>query len=127
MRKRLGIVLMILFVLLGIFSSSCMNEDQAIRDVVTNFVEAYKNQEYSGCLDYLSNRLRSTEGDQKLINRMQLTRLFSGSSKLKNIGQPTIDGNNAQVWIDIEGLLGLTNTVKLSLLKENGKWRIDGF
>ena len=127
MRKRLGIVLMMLLVLMSIFSLSCMNDNQAIRDVVTNFIGGYQNQEYSRCLDYLSNRLRSSEGEQQLINRMKLARLFSGSSNLKNIGQPSIDGKSAKVWIDIEGLLGFTNTVELSLIKEDGKWRIDGF
>ena len=127
LKKRLYLVLMALFVLLNAFTLSCVNNDQAIKDAVTDFITAYQNQEYSRCLDYLSNRLRSSEGDQKLINRMQLTRLFSGSSNLKNIGQPSIDGKTAKVWIDIEGLLGFTNTVELSLIKEDGKWRIDGF
>jgi hypothetical protein len=71
--------------------------------------------------------LRKAEGDQQLINRMKLARLFSGSSKLKSIGQPVISNDTAQVWIDIEGLLGFTNTVQLSLIKEDGKWRIDDF
>jgi hypothetical protein len=58
---------------------------------------------------------------------MQVARLFSGSSKLKSVGEPIIDGNIAKVWVDIEGLLGLTNSVQLSLIKENGKWKIDEF
>ena len=58
---------------------------------------------------------------------MQVARLFSGTAQLKSVGQPSINGNTATVWVDMEGLLGMTNTVQLSLVREKGRWKIDGF
>ena len=72
MKRRLLIVVMALLIIVNVFGSSCVNNDQAIRAVATDFMAAYQNQEYSRCLDYLSNHLRRSSGDQQLINRMQL-------------------------------------------------------
>lgn len=125
--KRFSYVFLCLLLAVSIFSVACTNDKSAINEVTVGFVSAYQNQQYSLCLDYLSNRFRTSTGDQSLINRMQLARLFSGTSKLKNIGEPTLNGDSAKVWVDIEGLLGFTNSVQLSFLRENGEWKIDGF
>jgi hypothetical protein len=119
----LGIFLVFVFIVPCV---SCAPTKTQINEVVTNFITAYQNEQYSECLDYLSNHLRTAIGDQTLINRMQFKRLFSGSAQLKSIGEPSINGNIATVWVDTQGLIG-TNTTQLTLLKENGHWKIDGF
>ena len=127
MSKLIKYVLLVITFLVLFTNQSCTSDKQAIKDVVTDFLEAYQNQLYSRCLEYISEELRTTTGDQVLINRLQIARLFSGSSSIKNIGDPVIDGNNASVWIDIGGVLGLTNTIKLKLVKEKGTWMIGDF
>jgi hypothetical protein len=121
-------ILLVSTLLVSIGTSSCAaNAQDSIQDTVTQFVVAYQGQQYSRCLDYVSQRLRDSSGDQALINRMQVARLFSGTAQLKSVGQPSISGSTGTVWVDMEGLLGMTNTVKLSLIREKGRWKIDGF
>ncbi len=126
--QRSPVVIALLGLLLfAVGATSCVNNKAEIEQTTKGFVTAYQNQQYSQALDFLSTRLRTSEGDQKLINRMQVARLFSGTSQLKDIGEPTITGDTAKVWVDVQGLLGATNSIQLSLVKENGKWKIDGF
>ena len=106
---------------------SCTSDSKAIQDVATEFVTAYKNQQYSICLDYMSQKLRDSEGDQELINRLQLARLFTGTSTIRSIGTPSISKTKATVWVDLVGPLNLTSSVELTLIKEEGRWKIYDF
>ena len=120
--------LLTLFTLLLLSSTllciSCTSDTKAIQDVATEFVTAYKNQQYSLCLDYMSNKLRESEGDQALINKLQVSRLFTGTSTIRSIGTPTISKTKATVWVDLVGPLNLTSSVELTLIKEDGRWKI---
>jgi hypothetical protein len=106
---------------------SCTNDTKAIEDVVTEFITAYKNQQYSICLDYMSNKLRDSEGDQALITRLQVARLFTGTSTIRSIGTPTITKTKATIWVDLVGPFNLTSSVELTLIKEDGNWKIHDF
>jgi hypothetical protein len=123
--------LLTLFALLLLSSTllciSCTSDSKAIQDVATEFVTAYKNQQYSICLDYMSQKLRDSEGDQELINRLQLARLFTGTSTIRSIGTPSISKTKATVWVDLVGPLNLTSSVELTLSKEEGRWKIYDF
>jgi hypothetical protein len=117
----------VLLLLVMTFGVSCVDDTKSIEDTVSGFVAAYQGQEYSKCIDYMSKRMRTSTGDQVLINRMQVARLFSGNSSVKSIGTPSIANGRATVWVDMVGLLNITNTVQLSLVKEGGRWMIDGY
>ena len=103
---------------------SCTSDTKAIQDVATEFVTAYKNQQFSLCLDYMSNKLRESEGDQALINKLQVARLFTGTSTIRSIGTPTITKTKATVWVDLVGPLNLTSSFELTLIKEDSRWKI---
>ena len=126
--KKLLYITLGLLILISTASWSCVNDAQSIETVVTDFMTAFEKREYSRCLDYLSTRLRMREGDQQIVNTMQYDVLWSGIKKLKSLGTPTISGNMAEIWIDTTDLLGITTkTVKFSLIKEDGKRKIDDF
>jgi hypothetical protein len=126
--KRYLLILVTLLILpSALLCVSCTNDTKAIEDVVTEFITAYKNQQYSICLDYMSNKLRDSEGDQALITRLQVARLFTGTSTIRSIGTPTITKTKATIWVDLVGPFNLTSSVELTLIKEDGNWKIHDF
>jgi len=128
MKKVYRVLTPILILLIILPIGACgINNEQAIEDTVVGFFTVFQNREYSRCLEYFSTRLRDNIGDERLVNELRSSRFWSGSVRLKSMGSPTIDGKTATIWVDIEGLLGVVNTTKLTLAKESGKWKIDGY
>jgi flagellar capping protein FliD len=111
----------------SLLTVSCTSDTKAIENVVTEFVNSYKNQQFSSCLDYLSNRLRNSEGDQSLLNKLQEKRLFTGTSTIDKIEITSITKTRATVRVELVGHLNLKSSIELSLIKEEGLWKINNF
>ncbi len=126
-KRWLSVVVFILILSFASITMSCESDSKAIEDVTTEFVTAYQNQQYSTCLVYLSNRLRNSEGDQNLINRLQTAKLFPEGFTLGNVDKPTVDKTKATVLVVMVGPLNLTSKVELSLIKEDNVWKINDF
>jgi len=126
MRKKILMLVLIIVSGVAALPVACgINDEQAIVSTVTNFYEAYQNREYSRCIEYISSRLRNSEGDRNVMNSLQSGRLWSGFVQLKSVGNPKISGNTARVWVDIEKILGLVTSTEVSLIKEGGSRKID--
>ena len=121
MLKKLLLISLTLTMLLV---TSCTNNAQGIEDTVRGFFQAYANRQFSKCLDYLSSELRVKEGDENLLNRLKSDRFWAVRATLSGIGEPQINGANATVLVDYEVLFVQIKTIKVTLIKESGKWKI---
>ena len=133
MHERLRSLLAGILVLGVLMTMSCASrletyaaDEEAITQVMTSFVYAYRHNQYSVCLDYCSNRLRTDVGDKTLIGRMQRSREFTSDTVIERIGIPSVSGGSANVYIYTTGISGVPSVVKYSLTKEGSKWKIDG-
>ncbi len=133
MHKRLRSLLAGILVLGVLMTVSCAPkpqtyaaDEEAITQVMTSFVYAYQHNQYNLCLDYCSTRLRNDVGDKTLIGRMQRSREFTSDTVIERIGNPSVNGGRANVYIYTTGISGVPSVVKYSLTKEGGKWKIDG-
>ena len=124
LKKCLLLVVMLSCALLAV---SCSNDTQAIKTVVTDFVTTYQNQQYSVCLDYTSNHVRTSTGDQALTNKLEVANLFLGTTEIKSITILTISRTRATVRVDMVGFANIKNSKQLTLIKESGHWKIDDF
>jgi hypothetical protein len=128
--SRIQRVLLVALVSSTLFSTlflvACVDDNQAIEDTITEFIVAFDDQQFSRCLELYSSRLRFSEGDTNLLQRLHDERAWDFNVSLKSIGEPQISGVNAVVWIDYQtGLLQTVNTKQIYLTKENGEWKID--
>ncbi len=72
MKNKLNLItIMTLIVLLIASGQACAtNDEQSIKETVTEFFYAYENKEFSRCLEFFSSRLRSSVGDANLIEEL---------------------------------------------------------
>jgi hypothetical protein len=116
----------LLLALILITPLACTPAKTQITDTVNGFVKAYQAQEYDKALGYFSASIRKINGDERLIDSAKLQKLFADSAQLESIGEPSIDGKRATVWVDITSPDG-TVEEQFSLVRENWSWKIDGF
>ncbi|NIM05164.1 MAG: hypothetical protein GTN65_06010, partial [Armatimonadetes bacterium] len=93
-------------------------DEKAIRQTVTDFFEAYENQEYSRTLEFLSEKLKAAEGEAEIIETLRATQILGDFTRLKSMGELEIDFNTATIWVDLEGFADIIRTTQVSLVKE---------
>ncbi len=119
------IILMILSMVLVPGASACaVTDEEAIQQTVTGFFTAYENREYSRCLEFLSERLKASAGEEEIIETLRTAQALGDFTKLKSMGELKVGSTTATVWVDIEGFADIVKTVQISLVKEGGEWRI---
>ena len=117
--------LLALLILLVFSSSTCaVTDEEAIQQTVTGFFTAYQNQEYSRCLEFLSEELKASLGEEEIIERLRTAQFLGDFTRLKSMGEFKIGTTRATVWVDIEGFAGIVKTTQLTLVKEDGNWGI---
>jgi len=125
-KKGFFILLFIVLLSTLTFSSCGINNEQNINETVSSFYNAYQNRSFSQCLSYFSQRLINSQGETSLINNLQSSRLFAVNVSLQSMGKPSINGTNATIWVDVQkGLLNITNSTQIFLIKEGSSWKID--
>ena len=121
-------IILTLAVLLSISAAgslSCeVSDEKAIQDTVEGFFTAYEKEEYSRSLEFLSESLKTSLGNEEIINRLRTAQFLGDFTRLKSMGELKIGSSTATVWVDLEGFLDIVRTVQVSLVKENGNWRI---
>jgi hypothetical protein len=127
--KALKLITMaFLLVVFGLGSLACaVSDEEAIRETVTSFFAAYENQEYSRALEFLSDLLKDSTGEAEIIETMRSAQILGDFTKLKSMGELEIDFNTATIWVDLEGFADIVRTTQVSLVKEDGIWKIHGF
>ena len=122
------LILIILLTVSAAGSLSCaISDEEAIEETVTGFFTAYENKEYSRSLEFLSERLKMSLGDEEIINRLRTAQFLGDFTRLKSMGELKIGSATATVWVDLEGFLDIVRTVQVSLIKENGNWKINSY
>ena len=121
-----AIILTILVVLTALAGVCGQDDEQLIRETMTGFLTAYNDEDFSGCLDYMSDSLRNAKGDEKLIADLQEGRASSGTAILESVRKLEIDGKKAKISVTFQGFMGQVVTVRFPLIRESGNWRIDG-
>lgn len=120
-------VILSITVVLATFAGACGQDDeQLIRETMAGFLTAYNDEDFSGCLDYVSDNLRNAEGDEKIMADLQEGRASSGAAILDSVRNLEIDGKKANVSVSFQGFMGQVLTVKFPLIEESGNWKIDG-
>jgi hypothetical protein len=120
-----SITLLALLILLVFSSLACtVTDEEAIQRTVTGFFTAYQNREYSRCLEFLSEELKASLGEEEIIERLRTAQFLGDFTSLKSMGEFKIGTTQATVWVDIEGFAGIVKTTQLTLVKEGDNWRI---
>ena len=122
------ITLSSLLILLVVSLLGCaMTDEEAISQTVTGFFTAYENKEYSRCLEFLSEELKSSLGEKEIVNRLRTAQFLGDFTTLKSTGELKIGSTTATVWVDLEGFAGHVRTTQVSLVKEYNIWRISSY
>ena len=121
---KLITLLALLIVLVSGALACAVTDEEAIQQTVTGFFTAYENREYSRCLEFLSERLKAGTGEAEIIETLRTAQALGDFTKLKSMGELEIGSTTATVWVDIEGFAGIVKTVQVSLVKEDGEWKI---
>jgi hypothetical protein len=128
MKSFILITLVTLLIVLAVGSLACaVTDEEAIQQTVTGFFTAYENKEYSRCLEFLSERLKASVGEEEIINRLRTAQFLGDFTRLKSMGELEIRGLTATIWVDLEGFLDTVKTAQVSLVKEDGNWRISNY
>ena len=127
MRHKIPAIILTILVVMTAFAGACGQDDELlIRETMTGFLTAYNDEDFSGCLDYISDNLRSARGDEKIIADLQEGRTSGGAAILESVRKLEIDGKKANISVSFQGFMGQVMTVQFPLIKESGNWRIDG-
>ena len=124
---KLITLVVLLFVLVFGSSACAVTDEEAIQQTVTGFFTAYENREYSRCLEFLSERLKASLGEEEVIDRLRTAQFLGDFTKLKSMGELKIGSTTATIWVDTEGFLDIVKTVQVSLVKEDGIWKINNY
>ena len=90
---------------------------------ISAFMDALKNRDGQGAYDQLSTHLQSTTNEQQYINTI---RTWGGAVSSYSINNVQVNGNNATADVSVTALFFLTATYSVTLVNENGTWKIDG-
>jgi hypothetical protein len=126
MKKWFLIFVCTIMLISPLLTSCVVNDDQGIKNTVTGFFSAYQSESYSQCLKYLSQRLRTSESETVIIDRLQDARVFIES--LNGMETPVITDKSAMIWVDVMiGGMSARQVMKIQmfLIKEESRWKID--
>ena len=129
----LVVLIMILPVMSGCAYGSRISADEAIQDTIVEFYDAYLIEDFTSCLEMLSTRLRTDEGDENLVNRMKSVNTVVVPILVDEMGEPLIDGLTGTIWVTFlspllepsSSLGGQTQPIRHALVKEDDKWKLD--
>jgi len=113
--------------LLGACEQSGQSDGEAIQETTSEFINAFLNDQFSRCLDFMADSRRDIEGDISLIDWLYARRMIRDIAIILYIGEPTIAGTTATLWLDVKSALGIVSTIQISLVKEGDEWRIYNF
>ena len=104
-----------------------VTDEKAVQQTVTGFFTAYEKKEYSRCLEFLSEKLKASLGEEEIINRLRTAQFLGDFTRLKSMGELKLGSTTATVWVDLEGFSDIVKTVQVSLVKEDGNWKISSY
>jgi len=104
-----------------------VTDEKAVQQTVTGFFTAYEKKEYSRCLEFLSERLKASLGEEEIINRLRTAQFLGDFTRLKSMGELKTGSTTATAWVDLEGFSDIVKTVQVSLVKEDGNWKISSY
>jgi len=120
MRHSILIIILAFIVVSTASAGACGQDDeQEIKDTMTGFLTAYNDDDFNGCLDYMSADLRTSKGDETMIADLKAGKAASGTAILESIGKLEIDGKSAKISVSFRGFMGQVNTVRFPLIKES--------
>jgi hypothetical protein len=127
MKKCFLLFVCTVMLIIPLITSCAADDDQSIKDSVTGFFTAYQSESYSQCLKFLSQRLRTSESETAIIDKLQSGRVFIES--LNSIGIPEITDKSAMIWVDVIVGNGMMERqamkLQIFLIKEGSGWKID--
>ncbi|MFC1971989.1 hypothetical protein ACFLVE_01090 [Chloroflexota bacterium] len=127
MRHNILVFILAFLVVSATLAGACGQDDeQVIKDTMTGFLTAYNDEDFNLCLDYVSDGLRSSKGDEQVIADLKEGKAASGNAILESMGKLEIDGKSAKISVSFSGFMGQVNTVRFPLIKESGSWKING-
>lgn len=90
---------------------------------ISAFMDALKNRDGQGAYNQLSTHLQSLNNEQQYINTI---RTWGGVVSSYSISNVQVNGNNATADVSVTALFFLTANYTVTLVNENGTWKIDG-
>jgi hypothetical protein len=90
---------------------------------ISAFLDALKNRDGQGAFNQLSTHLQSTTDEQKYISTI---RAWGGVITSYSISNVQENGNNATADVSVTAAFFVTFSYSVTLVKENGTWKIDG-
>jgi len=127
MKRNILVIILAFLVVSATLAVACGQDDeQAIKDTMTGFLTAYNDDDFNRCLDYVSDDLRTSKGDEQVIADLREGKAASGNAFLESIGKLEVNGKSANISVSFSGFMGQVNTVRFPLIKESGSWKING-
>ena len=90
---------------------------------ISAFLDALKNRDGQSAYNQLSTHLQSTTDEQNYISTI---RAWGGVITSYSISNVQENGNNATADVSVTAAFFVTFTYTVTLVKENGTWKIDG-
>ncbi len=117
----------VILLVLGIGLTSCQvfkNDNQAIKDTVTELFYDYSNRKYTELAELFSSEKRKGEGDYVILDGLH-SEFSRETMTIREISEPTIIGSIATVSVRAVGrTFAAASPYRIKLIKEGWSWKI---
>ncbi|MBN2100064.1 MAG: hypothetical protein JW753_10765 [Dehalococcoidia bacterium] len=120
--KKLVLVIALLLVIPVTLVGCGKSDKAAIEDSIEGFVDAYNDENYEKCTDYLLGITDATKDATKA--GLEVARGISGEIEVTSIEDISVDEDSATAKVTVK-VMGQTQTNTVSFTKADGKWKFD--
>jgi hypothetical protein len=118
--KKLVLVVALLLIIPVMLVGCSTNESAGVKSSINGFVDAYNNEDYEKCTDYLLGITDATKDTVKAT--LKLARELGGEVEVTSIEDINVDGDSATAKVTVK-VQGQSQTNTATLNKVDGKWK----
>lgn len=120
--KRLVLAIALLLVIPVMLVGCSTDNSAGVKSSINGFVDAYNDEDYEKCTDYLVGITDATKDAAKA--GLEMARGISGEIEVTSIEDIDVDGDSATAKVTVK-VMGQTQTNTVSFTKVDGKWKFD--
>lgn len=118
--KKLVLVIALLLVIPVMLVGCSTSESAGVKSSINGFVDAYNDEDYEKCTDYLLGVTDATKDALKAT--LKMARELGGEVEVTSIEDIDVDGDSATAKVTVK-VQGQTQTNTASFTKVDGKWK----
>jgi hypothetical protein len=120
--KKLVLVMALLLVIPVMLVGCSTSASAGVKNSINGFVDAYNNENYEKCTEYLLGVTDATKDTLKAT--LKMARELGGKVEVTSIEDVTVDGDSATAKVTVK-VMGQSQTNTVSFTKADGKWKFD--